>query len=187
MFVGIVNKHGLGGAVTIICCGHSVGNCIPSSVITATMRDLLPLQNARLHTQICVLWSDKYAFPTAIIKETFLLRQNQVYGDEGTSCFHCCKFATSFAAIKAKRIKASSRLFCSCEYMSSLESRTAFFVAAMFTILLGWERSSVDRRTGTLMTQVRFPGASKCFSPRVNLQCGLSNGVRTPPVRNRMH
>ena len=39
----------------------------------------------------------------------------------------------------------------------------------------------VDHRTGTLPTQVRFPGATRDFSPGVNFQCRLSYGVRTPP------
>ena len=44
----------------------------------------------------------------------------------------------------------------------------------------------VEHRTGTPPTQVRFPGAARDFSPRVNFQCRLSYGVRTP-VRNCMH
>ena len=39
----------------------------------------------------------------------------------------------------------------------------------------------VQHRTGTSPTQVRFPGAASRFSPRVNFQCRLSYGVRTPP------
>ena len=39
----------------------------------------------------------------------------------------------------------------------------------------------VEHRTGTLPTQVRFPGAARDFSPRVNCQCRLSNGVRSSP------
>ena len=39
----------------------------------------------------------------------------------------------------------------------------------------------VERRTGTPLRQVRFPGAARDFSPRVNFQCRLSYGVRTPP------
>ena len=39
----------------------------------------------------------------------------------------------------------------------------------------------VERRTGTPQTQVRFPGAARDFSPRVNFQRRLSYGVRTPP------
>ena len=39
----------------------------------------------------------------------------------------------------------------------------------------------VERRTGTPLTQVRFPGAGRDFSPRVNFQPRLSHGVRTPP------
>ena len=45
----------------------------------------------------------------------------------------------------------------------------------------------VEHRTGTPLTQVRFPGAARGFSSRVNFQCRLSYGVRTPPVCNRMH
>ena len=39
----------------------------------------------------------------------------------------------------------------------------------------------VQRRTGTPLAQVRLPGAAGDFSPRVNFQCRLSYGVRTPP------
>ena len=39
----------------------------------------------------------------------------------------------------------------------------------------------VEHRTGTLLTRVRFPGAARDFSPRVNFQCRLSYGVPTPP------
>ena len=38
----------------------------------------------------------------------------------------------------------------------------------------------VERRTGTPLTQIRFPGAERDFSPRVNFQCRLSYGVHTP-------
>ena len=38
----------------------------------------------------------------------------------------------------------------------------------------------VERRTGTPLTQVRFPGAAKVFSPRVNFQCRLYD-VGTSP------
>ena len=38
----------------------------------------------------------------------------------------------------------------------------------------------VERRTGTLPTQVRLSGAARDFSPRVNFQCRLSYDVRTP-------
>ena len=37
----------------------------------------------------------------------------------------------------------------------------------------------VQRRNGTLLTQVRFPGEARDFSPRVDFQCRLSYGVRT--------
>ena len=39
----------------------------------------------------------------------------------------------------------------------------------------------VKHRTGTLLTQVRIPGAARDFFPRVSFQCRLSYGVRTPP------
>ena len=38
----------------------------------------------------------------------------------------------------------------------------------------------VERRTGTPLTHVRFPGGARDFLP-VNFQCRLSYGVRTPP------
>ena len=38
-----------------------------------------------------------------------------------------------------------------------------------------------EHQTGTLPTQVRFPGAARDFSPTVNFQCRLSYDVRTPP------
>ena len=39
----------------------------------------------------------------------------------------------------------------------------------------------VEHRTGTSPTQVRFPGAARDFSPRVNFQCRLCYSVCTPP------
>ena len=45
----------------------------------------------------------------------------------------------------------------------------------------------VEHRIGTPPTQVRFPGAAKDFSPRVNVQYRLSEGARTPPFCNHMH
>ena len=39
---------------------------------------------------------------------------------------------------------------------------------------------SVEHRTGTSPTQVRFPRAARDFSPKVNFQCRLSYDVRTP-------
>ena len=39
----------------------------------------------------------------------------------------------------------------------------------------------VEQLTGSLPTQVRFPGAARNFSPSLNFQCRLYNGVRTPP------
>ena len=42
----------------------------------------------------------------------------------------------------------------------------------------------VERRTGTSPTQVRFPGAARDLSPRVNFQYRLSYGVRTLRVQS---
>ena len=39
----------------------------------------------------------------------------------------------------------------------------------------------VEHRTGTPLTQVRFPGAARDFFPRVNFHCRLFYGVCTPP------
>ena len=39
----------------------------------------------------------------------------------------------------------------------------------------------VEHQSSTLLTQVRFPGAPRDFSPRVSFQCRLPYGVRTPP------
>ena len=39
----------------------------------------------------------------------------------------------------------------------------------------------VERRTGTPLAQIRFPGAARDFPPKINFQCRLSYGVRTPP------
>ena len=39
----------------------------------------------------------------------------------------------------------------------------------------------VEDRTGTSPSQVRFPGAARDFSPRVNFQCRLFYDARTPP------
>ena len=49
--------------------------------------------------------------------------------------------------------------------------------------LVEWGRDVaqlVERRTGTPLTHVRFPGGARDFLP-VNFQCRLSYGVRTPP------
>ena len=39
----------------------------------------------------------------------------------------------------------------------------------------------VEHQSSTLLTQVRFPGAPRDFSPRVSFQCRLSYCVCTPP------
>ena len=46
---------------------------------------------------------------------------------------------------------------------------------------VGMKLSWSEHRTGAPLTQVRFPGAARDFSPRVNFYCRLSYGVRTPP------
>ena len=52
----------------------------------------------------------------------------------------------------------------------------------MILIIPGGDLAQLgERRTGTPLTQVRFPGAARDFLPRVNFQCRLSYGVRTPP------
>ena len=38
----------------------------------------------------------------------------------------------------------------------------------------------VEHRTDTPPTKVRFPGAARDFSPRVNFKCRLTSRVRTP-------
>ena len=52
--------------------------------------------------------------------------------------------------------------------------------SALFPVSGGDLAQLVERRTGTPLSQVRFPGAAMDFSPRVNFQCRLSYGVRTP-------
>ena len=47
--------------------------------------------------------------------------------------------------------------------------------------LVGDVAQLVEYRTVTPLTQVRFPGAARDFSPRVNFQCRFSYGVCTPP------
>ena len=63
------------------------------------------------------------------------------------------------------------------------------FAGDMLLIQAGGDVTQlVQCRVGTPLTQVRFPGAARHFSPRVNFQCRLSYGGRTPsPVRNRVH
>ena len=48
---------------------------------------------------------------------------------------------------------------------------------------LGWRcrGGDVEHRIDSPLTQIRFPGAARDFSPKVTFQCRLSNGVRTPP------
>ena len=45
----------------------------------------------------------------------------------------------------------------------------------------------VEHRTVTPLTQVRFPGAARDFSPIVNFQCRLSYVCPYTPVWNRTH
>ena len=40
---------------------------------------------------------------------------------------------------------------------------------------LGWGSRLVERRAGRPLRQVRFPGAARDFSPRVNFHCTLSH------------
>ena len=48
---------------------------------------------------------------------------------------------------------------------------------------VGMYLSWLEHRTGTLLTQIRFPGAARVFPPRVNFQCRFSYGVRTTPCQ----
>ena len=45
----------------------------------------------------------------------------------------------------------------------------------------------VERRTGTPLTQVRFPATARDFPPKVNFQCRLSHVCPYTPVCHRMH
>ena len=56
----------------------------------------------------------------------------------------------------------------------------------VFLLLLGCGGVAqlVEHWTGTPLTQVRFPGAARDFSPRVIFQCRLSHGVRITPCAN---
>ena len=45
----------------------------------------------------------------------------------------------------------------------------------------------VEHQTGTLLMQVRFPGAARYFFPRVHFQCRLSYVCPYTPVCNRIH
>ena len=42
-------------------------------------------------------------------------------------------------------------------------------------------------KPGAILTRVRADGAARDFAPRVNFRCGLSYGVRTAPLCNRVH
>ena len=53
-----------------------------------------------------------------------------------------------------------------------------------FFFLSGDVAQLVEHRTGTSLTQIRFPGAARDFSPSVKFQCRLSYSVRTPPCAN---
>ena len=51
---------------------------------------------------------------------------------------------------------------------------------SQYCVLCGDVVQWVEHWTGTLPTQVRFPGAARDFSPRVNFHCRLSYSVHTP-------
>ena len=53
---------------------------------------------------------------------------------------------------------------------------------AQIGLMMAWDVAQlVEHGTWTPPTQVRFPGAARDFSPKVNFPCRLSYGVRTPP------
>ena len=68
--------------------------------------------------------------------------------------------------------------FCVCVFVVCLYGCSVSF---MFQCVVGDVAQLVEHRTGTLLTQVRFPGAARDFSPRINFQCRLAYGVCTPP------
>ena len=51
----------------------------------------------------------------------------------------------------------------------------------MYFFMGGDVAQLVEHWTGTLATQVRFPGAARDFSHRVNFQCRLCYDARIPP------
>ena len=62
-------------------------------------------------------------------------------------------------------------------------TQVGWSVTSVFTVahVDGDVAQLVERRIGTLLTQLRFPGATRDFSPGASFQCRLSYGVRTPP------
>ena len=56
-----------------------------------------------------------------------------------------------------------------------------FIDGESYQLGVGMWFSWLEHGTGTPPTQIRFPGAARDFSPRVNFQCRLSYGIRTPP------
>ena len=65
---------------------------------------------------------------------------------------------------------------------------SCFGVSSALIILMGGDGAQlVEHRTGTPLTQVRFPGAARDFSPRINFQCRLSYRCPCTPVYNCMH
>ena len=62
-----------------------------------------------------------------------------------------------------------------------------FFFITIWRTFVGMYLSWLEHRTVTPLTQVRFPGAARNFSPRLNFQCRLSYVCPYTPVCNRMH
>ena len=85
----------------------------------------------------------------------------QVKNDQGLSRF----FAPNFVMSERRRGRRRRR-------------RKLFFFFFFFN-RGGDVAQLLESRTGTPPRQVRIPGAARDFSPRVNLQCQLSYGVRT--------
>ena len=78
---------------------------------------------------------------------------------------------------------ASRTLLTGMESNNTHSSFLSFFFSSIdvWSSVFGDVAQLVKRGTGTLLTQVRFPSAARDFSPKVNFQCRLSYGVRTPP------
>ena len=78
---------------------------------------------------------------------------------------------------------ASRTLLTGMESNNTHSSFLSFFFSSIdvWSSVFGDVAQLVKCRTGTLLTQVRFPSAARDFSPKVNFQCRLSYGVRTPP------
>ena len=85
---------------------------------------------------------------------------------------------TQWAEKKKQQQKNSAKRIKGNQVLTKISVHLMHFA---FVCRLGTVAQLVKHRTGTLPTQIRFPVAARDFSPRVNFQCRLSFGVRTPP------